>query len=73
MSSKRASDPSTSALDRIEEDIPTTAQDVEALRRARERSRAGFTLENIHLLEPPSWWTYSPRRHSFEGYEPFEL
>ncbi len=73
MSSRRASDPGGSVLDRIAEDIPTTPEDVEALRRARERARAGFTLEQIHLLEPPDWWEYTPRRHSFEGYEPFEL
>lgn len=73
MSSKRASDPNRSVLDRIEEDIPTTPEDVEALRRARERARSGFTLEQIHLLEPPDWWGYPPRRRSFEGYEPFEL
>lgn len=60
-------------LDRIAEDIPTTPADVEALRRARERSRRGFTLEQVHLLEPPDWLPVPPCRRTFEGCEPFEL
>ena len=60
-------------LDRIAEDIPTTPEDVAALRRARERVSSGFTLEQVHLLEPPDWFPRPPRRRTFEGFEPFEL
>lgn len=34
---------------------------------------AGFTLEQVHLLEPPDWFPRPTRRRTFEGYEPFEL
>jgi hypothetical protein len=60
-------------LDRIAEDIPTTPEDVAALRRARERCAAGFSLEQVHLLEPPDWFPRPPRRRTFAGFEPFEL
>lgn len=60
-------------LDRIAEDIPTTPEDVAALRRARARSRRGFSLEQVQLLEPPDWLPAPPRRRAFEGREPFEL
>lgn len=72
MSSKRASDASP-VLDRIEEDLPTAPEDVAALRRARERARQGFTLEQVHLLEPPDWLPRPARRRTAEGWEPFEL
>ena len=72
MSSKRSSEPSV-VLDRIEEDIPTTPEDVRALRRSRERAGKGFTLEQIHLLEPPDWLPRRGRRKTAEGWEPFEL
>lgn len=72
MSSKRASEESPD-LDRIAEDIPTTPEDVEALRRARQRAREGFTLEQVHLLEPPDRLPRGPRRRTSEGWEPFEL
>lgn len=60
-------------LDRIAEDIATTPAVVDALRRARERSARGFSLEQVHLLEPPGWLPVPPRRRTFEGCEPFEL
>ena len=60
-------------LDRIAEDIPTTPEDVTALRRARELALHGFTLELVHLLEPPDWFPRPPRRRTFAGFEPFEL
>ena len=60
-------------LDRITEDIPTTPEDVAALRRARELALHGFTLEQVHLLAPPAWFPRPPRRRTFEGFEPFEL
>ena len=60
-------------LDRIAEDIPTTPEDVAALRRARERVLSGFTLEQVHLLAPPDWFPRPPRRRTFEGFEPFSL
>lgn len=71
MSSKRASEGED--LDRLEVDLPTTSEDVAALRRARERVRGGFTLERVDLLRLPDWLPRPPRRRTFEGYEPFEL
>lgn len=72
MSSKRPSEEGP-VLGRIAEDIPTTSADREALRQARERSRRGFTLERVHLLEPPDWLPRPARRPTAEGWEPFEL
>jgi len=71
VSSKRSSE--SPGLDRIEEDIPTTPEDVAALRRARERVGWRFSLERMNELQSPSWWTYPPRRRTSEGWEPFEL
>jgi hypothetical protein len=71
--SSSASSDDPLVLDRIAEDIPTTPEDVAALRRARERSRRGFSLEQVELLEPPDWLPAPPRRRTFEGREPFEL
>ena len=71
MISRRASEPSS--LDRIEIDIPTSPEDVEALRRARERAGGRFTLERINDLALPEWLPRPRRRRTFEGYEPFEL
>ncbi len=75
MSSREPSEaPQRSAdLDRIEEDIPTTPEDVEALRRIAESRRSGFTLEQIHLLAVPDWLPRPHRRGTSEGWEPFEL
>lgn len=75
MSSRKPSDsPRASAdLDRIEEDIPTTPEDVEALRRVAESRRSAFTLEHVHLLAVPDWLPRPRRRKTSEGWEPFEL
>lgn len=71
MSSKRPSEGSD--LDRLEEDVPTTPEDVAALRSARERVRGRFTLEHMDLLRPSDRLPYRPRRRTSEGWEPFEL
>lgn len=63
-------------LDHLERDIPTAAEDVEALRRIREERRkppVALTEELLRFLSPPDWLPRSPRR-TFEGCdEPFEL
>lgn len=72
MSSKRASE-SVTPLDGLAEELPTTREDVEALRRSREQIARGFSPEQIDRLRLPDWLP-RPRRHrTFEGYEPFEL
>ncbi len=63
-------------LDRLELDLPTTAEDVEALRRIREERRQvpmALTEELLRFLSPPDWLPRPPRR-TFEGCdEPFDL
>lgn len=71
MSSKRGFDPRR-VLDRIAEDIPTTREDVEALRRARERARSRVSLAEVDLLRSPDGLPRRPRRTA-DGREPFEL
>ena len=74
MSSKRLSDirSAIALLDRLTEDLPTTPEDVAALRRVRDR-RPGGSLEDMSRLAPPSWLPRAPRRRTAEGWEPFEL
>lgn len=71
MSSKRASD--ERHRPRLALDLPTTPEDLMALRRARELARGRFTLEQVDHLDPPDWLPRRPRRRTFQGYEPFEL
>lgn len=63
-------------LDNLEQDLPTSAEDVEALRRIREERRqvpVALTEELLRALSPPDWLPRPPRR-TFEGCdEPFEL
>lgn len=63
-------------LDNLEQDLPTTAEDVEALRRIRKERRQvpmALTEELLRFLSPPDWLPRPPRR-TFEGCdEPFEL
>ncbi len=56
----------------LERDLPTTPEDVAALKRIRERQRLGFAdyLEFLSRLELP---THGVRRKTHKGYEPFEL
>ena len=56
----------------LDKDLPTTPEDVAALKRIRERQRLGFAdyLEFLSQLELP---THGVRRKMHEGYEPFEL
>jgi len=55
----------------LERDLPTTAEDVAALRRIREVRRMSFAdyLRFLSRLEPPS---RSPRK-THAGHAPFEL
>lgn len=74
MSSKHSdplAEPLADPLD-LERDLPTTPEDVAALKRIRERPRLEFAdyLEFLSRLELP---THGVRRKTHEGYEPFEL
>ena len=56
----------------LDRDLPTTAEDVAALRRLRESRNVSFAeyLEFLSRLKPPA----EPReRKTFEGCEPFEF
>ncbi len=57
----------------LERDLPTTAADVEALRRARAAARLRVSLDDIAELELPRWLEDPAQRKTFEGCEPFEL
>jgi len=72
VSSKRPSD-EISDIENFTAGLVTTPDDVQALARARVLSRSGFSLENVNLLEPPSWLRLAPRRRTFKDFEPFEL
>jgi hypothetical protein len=54
----------------LERDIPTTPEDVAALRRIKESRRVSFAeyLRFLSRLAPPP-----VRRKTHQGYEPFEL
>lgn len=69
MSSKEPSD----LLD-FERDIPTTPEDIRALRENRPRSRPDW-LEQLQELvdQVPNAHEIRRRRRTFEGFEPFEL
>ncbi len=56
----------------LDRDLPTTPEDVAALKRIREHQRLGFAdyLEFLSRLELPD---HGVRRKTHEGYEPFEL
>jgi hypothetical protein len=57
----------------LERDLPTTAEDVEALRRLR-RPAGRSLLEHIDDLAAPELFGPLPRRRrTSEGFEPFEL
>ena len=63
-------DRSTLDLDR---DLPTTAADVEALRRCRP-ARTPFDLRDINSLSPTGFeYVDLSRRPTFRGMPPFEL
>lgn len=62
----------TSALENLEEDLPTTPEDVVALRRIRKEQGASFRLEDVNLLNPPEGFP-ARRRRTDEGREPFTL
>jgi hypothetical protein len=67
MKSKRIDD--TSLLDWR---IPTTAEDIAAQRRLRERSRSS-SVRDLNQLNPPPLFSYPPNRKTSEGAEPFRL
>lgn len=54
----------------LERDVPTTPEDVEALRRIRESRRLSFAEYLLYLSSLP----HAPAREkTHEGFEPFEL
>jgi len=67
MKSKRIDDASL-----LDWRIPTTAEDIAALRRLRERSRSS-SLHDLNRLNPPSLFSAPPNRKTSEGAEPFRL
>ena len=68
MRSRRSTD-----LVSLETDLPTTKEDVEALRRARPAPRSGL-LEHPEWLQPPDWLPPArDRERTSAGWEPFEL
>jgi len=52
--------------------VPTTAADVDALRRLREQIRA-WPLDALNQLNPPGWLPVRPSRKTSAGAEPFRL
>lgn len=66
-------DPRPPVLPHLEEDLPTTPEDVAVLRRIREEQGATFSLEDVNLLNPPEGFPVPRRRRTAEGYEPFTL
>jgi hypothetical protein len=60
------------SLDELEQDLPTSAEDVAVLRRLR-RARVRGALRNPNLLNPPQFVPEPPPRHTFEGAEEFVL
>jgi hypothetical protein len=56
----------------LERDLPTTAEDVAALRRIREGRRMTF-VEYLRFLSRQKPAAGAPRRKTHEGQEPFEL
>ncbi len=63
---------SPEASDRIAIAIPTTPEDVAALRRIRERVQPCSAAE-LNRLSPPEWLAIPPRRRVVAGAEPFRL
>lgn len=56
----------------LEQDLPTTPEDVEVLRRLRQ-ARLPDALRRPNLLNPPKFDAEPPRRRTFEGAEEFVL
>ena len=73
--SDAAPETAASALDlpNLENDLVTTPEDVEALRRIRREDRRRYSLERLEELQLPEWLAGPPRRSTSEGWEPFEL
>jgi hypothetical protein len=58
----------------LERDLPTTAEDVRALRENRPRGEGDWWDQLMRLSEQfPEAAPALGRRRTFEGYEPFEL
>lgn len=58
----------------LEKDIPTTAEDIRALRENRPRPNLHW-LDQLQILENqvPNAHELRLKRRTFEGWEPFEL
>ena len=58
----------------LERDLPTTAEDIRALRENRPRGEGDWWSQLTRLSEQfPDVTQALCRRRTFEGYEPFEL
>jgi hypothetical protein len=57
----------------LEQDLPTTAEDISALRRARARGSTdlAYYLRTLSRLKLPE--KFACRRKTHEGFEPFTL
>jgi len=61
-------------LTELEQDLPTTAEDVAALRRLRHPQLGENLLPRLQELAPPDFLPPPPpRRTPSEGWEPFTL
>lgn len=72
MTSKPEPEPEPEPLD-FDRDIPTTPQDIAALRRIRESRRMSFADYLCWLSRYPSPFPQAARRKTHEGFPPFEL
>ncbi len=58
----------------LEKDLPTTPEDIQALRENRPKSAKPWWVEIQELADQfPSDWEVRRRRPTAEGWEPFEL
>ena len=62
----------TDRLDNLEQDLPTSPEDVAVLRRLR-RTPVPDALRHPNLLNPPPFLPEPPPRPTFEGAEEFVL
>lgn len=66
------SKPVSNASASFEWHVPTTPEDIHALRRIREQIRP-WPMDQLNRLAPPDWCPVSPRRRVLPNAEPFRL